>query len=240
MPDKIIIVVGDRFDGFGATPGVVAFSRLRDMLAAGELAPPALVIEGQGLHDEQREAARAQLEALGISFRSVVDQQRCRADAALTHKRIPANILVSVPAREGDATFAADLLVDDRNEILGDHMTGRHVQGMMLIEAARQMWTAVTERYFLKGAGGSFVIDEVSSRFERFLFPLAARIVYRVTETATKSSETTFRGSCEFVQLAARAAVVEVRFRVLQPTLVAKHELLAARAAVRATGAQGG
>ena len=220
MPDKTIIVVGDRFEGFGATPGVVGFSRLRAMIAAGELAAPALVIEGQGLHDEQREVARGELEALGVTFRSVVDQDRGRADAALTHKRIPANVLVSVPAMDGESTFVADLLVDDRNEILGDHMTGKHVQGMMLIEAARQLWTAVTERFVLKGAAGSFVIDEVSSRFERFLFPLAARIVYRVTETSSKSIETTFRGTCEFLQLASRAAVVETRFR--------------------ATGAQGG
>jgi hypothetical protein len=238
MSDKVVIVVGDRFEGFGATPGVHGFSRMVELLTAGEIAPPAIVVEGQGLHDDQRGELRARLDALGVRFRSVADPDPARADAGLTHKRVPANILVSVPAKIAESTYAADLLVDDRNEILSDHLTGRHVQGLMLIEAARQMWTAVTERYHLNGGEGRFVIEEVSSRFERFLFPLAARIVYTAVEVVPKAVETSFRGRCEFEQLGARTAVVEARFRVLRPALIAKHESMAAREAVRAVGAQ--
>jgi hypothetical protein len=96
------------------------------------------------------------------------------------------------------------------------------------------VWTAVTERFYLGGEGGSFVIDEVTSRFERFLFPLPAQIRYTVTASSLGVVESSFHGTCELEQVGARTATISTRFRVMRPTVIAKHEMLAARLAVAA------
>lgn len=45
--------------------------------------------------------------------------------------------------------FESHLMLNDRCAEMSDHVTGQHLQGMILIEAARQMTLAVTEMYFI-------------------------------------------------------------------------------------------
>lgn len=62
-------------------------------------------------------------------------------------------------------------------------MTGQHLQGMLLIEGARQMMTAVMENYFLdkeKRGCSYFILDRVDVSFKQFAFPLELILKYEV------------------------------------------------------------
>jgi hypothetical protein len=83
--------------------------------------------------------------------------------------------MISIPERVGEDRYHACLVVDDRCAEMSDHTTGQHLQGMLLMEAARQMSLAVTEHYFLQHKPGSssfFVINRFDVEFLRFAFPV--------------------------------------------------------------------
>lgn len=71
------------------------------------------------------------------------------ADRSLTHKHSEKNILVSAPRKLDTDNYSANLLIDSPAE-LEDHVTGQHIPGMLLVEASRQMFIAVMEKFFLK------------------------------------------------------------------------------------------
>jgi hypothetical protein len=83
----------------------------------------------------------------------------------------------------GDNSFEAALLLDERCELMADHQTGQHIQGMILIEAARQLFLAVTEEYFFGQAVHDryyFVINNVEVKFTGFVFPLGTMLRYEI------------------------------------------------------------
>jgi hypothetical protein len=62
-------------------------------------------------------------EANGLQVMPLTRGQN-RADRAITHKHIPANSLISMPVYAADNVLEADILIDDKNEIMSDHLTG--------------------------------------------------------------------------------------------------------------------
>jgi hypothetical protein len=62
--------------------------------------------------------------------------------------------MLSLPRRVSESCFEADVLVDDAGEHMSDHVSGQHLPGMVLIEAARQMILAVTEEFFSESLPG--------------------------------------------------------------------------------------
>lgn len=111
-----------------------------------------------------------------------------RASRLQTHKHHIHNSIISHPARVGDNCFEAALLLDERCELMADHQTGQHIQGMILIEAARQLFLAVTEEYFIGQAVHDryyFVINNIEVKFMGFVFPLGAMLRYEIVSADT-------------------------------------------------------
>ncbi|MNP31136.1 A-factor biosynthesis hotdog domain protein [compost metagenome] len=97
------------------------------------------------------------------------------AGKRLSRKYRPENVLISIPERTDDGIYTASLLLHAQNELLLDHLTGQHVQGMVLLEACRQMLLAVTERFHLdeyEPPKRYFVLNEMNVRYTAFAFPL--------------------------------------------------------------------
>ncbi|MDP1217553.1 AfsA-related hotdog domain-containing protein, partial [Klebsiella pneumoniae] len=69
------------------------------------------------------------------------------------HKRKKANILITSPEKRDEDNYCARLILQDASELLCDHQTGQHIQGMVLIEAARQTIIATSEKFLLAEAG---------------------------------------------------------------------------------------
>jgi len=209
-----LVVVGDRFEEFLANPGTIAASRLRaDELGEREL------VAGQGLSGRL-------LAELAKHWDVPVPARR-----ELTHKRSAENVLIGEPSPV-DGVWTAPLVLDERNEVLADHITGQHVPAVALIEAARQMWTAVTELRYPPDGPSRFVIEQLRSRFDTFVFPLPATVRYRLIAHEQGPVGQRFHASLAISQRGVVAAEFDVNYRVIAGKLSAKQEAMAARQAL--------
>jgi hypothetical protein len=217
-------VVGDRFTEFLAHRGTVAASTLLMRLRAGGTAGPLRF--GQGTTTAQR----AELERLLGPDAGVP----AAVDRAATHKRDDRNVLVSAPRPAGDGAWTADLVLDEGTETLADHITGQHVPAVTLVEAARQMWTAVTETFLLPpdGPRTRFVVLSTSARFLGYVFPLPAVVRLVLLDRVADGAGETF--TCLVEVRHGERPGVELRgeYRVVPEAVAARQESLAARRAL--------
>lgn len=235
MSNDRLIVTGDRFGEFSAHRGTAPVSVVLEGLRAGTVSDGVAIVVGQGLSDGQL----VDLVAAGERRGSVVAAPT-RARRDITHKHEGRNVMIGPPRRAGEADFVADLVIDERNEVLEDHLTGQHIPAVALIEATRQMWTAVTEQFLLAGdAPTRFVVASVGGRFERYVFPLPATLELQVVERERGPVGEVFRTRTLVRQLGTTAAEIESEYRVVPEALSAKQESLAARAAIRTCLADG-
>jgi hypothetical protein len=182
-----IVVVGGRFAGFAAALDNVCTV---EELAGRIVRPPAsgavVVSPGQGVEQGTWLELQSLAERSGTDglYRFVpLEKEIVGQDEA--HKHSPENTLISDLGRSDKDSFTASLFVHNNNELLLDHQTGLHVQGMVTVEAARQMFLAVSERYYVAGHPEIhyyYVIDRLATTFENFLFPMEATIGYRLVD----------------------------------------------------------
>ncbi|HSK38659.1 MAG TPA: AfsA-related hotdog domain-containing protein, partial [Arenibaculum sp.] len=240
MSRAAIYVVGDKFATFGANDGVVTVSDLLTGIEqgdfAGESGQGTHFRLGQGLHHEQIQMLVAAAESRQIlqSFdRKIRDGRDTCAKRGEVHKHRPENVLITSPRRIADDVFESDLVIDDRCELMNDHVTGQHVQGMVLIEAARQMFLAVTEAFFVDPESGHhyyFVINEMNTEFRRFLFPVEAIVRYRIIESdVTDPGRLSFTAAIDVMQADRSTTTVNVRFTAFDAEVIERKEAEKAR-----------
>lgn len=247
MENNVILVVGDRFGGFADKSGTMTASELGNMLredSALAVGSESVFVPGQGLSQEQlrqiyEEAAARGLKPAFEHWEAVLKVPK--AGGELTHKRKPENRLVGVPRRIEEDRFELDLMIDDRNEIMSDHVTGQHLQGMLLIEACRQAFLAVTEKFFLsehEGRSYYFVINDMSVSYHGFAFPVDAAIDYRVLEShSPEPSRHSFVVEKGVVQNGEVVTRVRTGFTAFDSALLKPKECKKAEKALRQTQA---
>src|SRR3546814_2102255 len=154
---SVVIVVPEAFSNFAKNENCLPYSELVAYLRQDNLVIGAMkgstFIAGQGLDELQLDhveclSARRGLQEAFLHWR--VWHVANLAARSLCHKHIPENILISKPVQRSDNVFTSDLFLHYRNELMLDHLTGQHIQGLVLTEACRQMFLAVTEKYFLQ------------------------------------------------------------------------------------------
>ena len=186
MPESknLITIVGDRFAGYATVPGVCTASQLLDQLARSAKFPPTTVRAGQGVSEEQWDQLTGYAHRRGydeiLTFQHPDFQLAGTSEA---HKHRAENTLIANLEDRGNGLYAAALRVHNDNELLLDHQTGMHVQGMVSVEAARQMFLAATERYIASAHPDVpyyYVINAMNTTFENFLFPTDAEIQLEV------------------------------------------------------------
>jgi hypothetical protein len=209
-----VFVVGDRFRGFVHHDRVTTVSELCTAVAAGtydELQGTLLLHRGQGISPFDREYVEATIARRGLQSRMrFAGTEPIVASREVTHKHRPENVLLAHVRRAGERTFQADLRVHAHNDLLLDHQTGEHIQGLIVVEAARQMFMAAFEvgyRHRWPRHNPYVVWNSVELAFESFLFPLPAELVCQLTEVDIKSPESLrFEMSVELRQLRRRVA----------------------------------
>jgi hypothetical protein len=196
MKDKsATFIVGNKFKDFSLHEQVLTLSELINTL---NNEPACLkhvcLVPGQGLSEADISDVLSLIDS-GINndidaelFRS----RPARAGMAITHKRKFVNSIISNPRRLSAELYEADLLVDERSELMNDHQTGQHIQGMILVEAARQMFLAVTEEFFIASDDSRdyyFVINQMDTRYMAFVFPIDSVLRYEVLEKSLDNPE---------------------------------------------------
>ena len=131
------------------------------------------------------------------------------------------------------------LLIDERCELMADHQTGQHIQGMLLVEASRQAFIAVTEEFIYKQeAGRYYVINSMAMTFSSFLFPLPALVHFEFLEKDINERRGRFRAQVRVTQHQTLCATMDVSVTVYPSALIAEKEKLLAEAAMQATIAE--
>ncbi|MFD4376443.1 AfsA-related hotdog domain-containing protein [Streptomyces sp. NPDC058486] len=236
-------LVGDVFAEFARHEGVHTVSQLVGRIRSGAFpggdgvggAAGIRMTPGQGVSLFDVEYVRDTLRRHGLADRVVVDDRvlHGRAGRELAHKHRLENVLISRPRAAGTDVFESDLLVDAGNEVMSDHLTGQHMQGMLAMEAGRQMFIAVAEEAYLPAdAVGSryFVIDTFSTRYRNFLFPLPAQVRCTVlAHHAPHPTRTSFHCALALSQGGADAVEMEVRFTAFDTRISHTKETRAAQ-----------
>ncbi|MGW0532098.1 AfsA-related hotdog domain-containing protein [Streptomyces sp. NPDC003032] len=227
---QVVVVVGDRFAGFAVQEGVATVSQFLAGLHSGEYGARsghAVVRAGQGVGDFEWQLVCEQVRAHKLEDRvRPVRPQSQLASRTECHKRSEPNALIAELRRVDEELFEASLRLHNDNELLLDHQTGQHVQGMVAVEAARQMFLSVSERFFASAHPERryyYVIESMNTDFENFLFPVDARIEYRVEAANVSDPERlSFVAEISLLQAGRRASVTRVVFsafdeRALKP-----------------------
>ncbi|MGJ3263219.1 MAG: AfsA-related hotdog domain-containing protein [Salinarimonas sp.] len=247
MRPETLVVVADKFMAFTRGKHAVVASQLRAMLDLPEEILPGHVrlLRGQGLADEDVGALLALIAARDPGGRRWnADGLRAappRAEAKLSHKLQTCNTLISRPQQIEAELYDLAVCIDEDCELMSDHQTGQHVQGMILLEAARQAFLAVTETFFpFAGAEKTFfVINSMTTEFVGFVFPLPARIAYRIVERDINERRQKFKVEIDFVQGGELRTRVGFAFTVYPHEVISEREDELARAAVAAAVAMG-
>lgn len=228
----MLVVVGNRLTDFAQATGAITAQMAIERLAQDQSGAGFVI--GQGVRDEEARVIRVLGQAKGVPIVNF-EQDGVRAGQTVCHKHHPENQLISMPRKVEQDVFEADLLMDDRNEIMSDHLTGLHLQGMLLIEATRQMFIAVGEtQYAHLGVpkGGYVVFNRLDTRFEQFAFPIYSMIRQTVTDVdQPRDDRTSFSAEIEIFQEQGRVAHTSVQYTIFEKaSLKPKEEKLACKA----------
>ena len=175
MSEKIYIV-GDSFSAMTNFPEISTYSEFinQDNLhSAGKT-----VYACQGIDEDK-------LLKLKEYNLNIVEKITKRVGTEIVHKHKKANVLITEPVKHSDTTYEAFLIINENCAEMSDHVTGKHLQGLLLIEAARQMFMAVTELYDLseeQRGSYSYVLSNLDISFSAFLFPFDVSIKLEVLD----------------------------------------------------------
>jgi hypothetical protein len=195
----VVLIVGNKFVEFSnKNEMVMTIDEFKQALFSRSISGDLRVIIGQGveLNDLMTtEHLILSYQKLGYSVKieeaEKVHDQIDHSHQRFVHKHGRQNVLISKPERVTDTLYTAWLSIQDENELLLDHMTGQHIQGMVLTESARQMMLSVTENFYLeKEERGNryFVLNRVNSEYINFTFPLDVRIDFVIQSLRKKQA----------------------------------------------------
>ena len=233
-------IVGDKFSFFcQENPGVATLSGLERLLDQGPPRPLSLII-GQGVSLERLHALEARIAGGPARDRVSIREApvRDRAPGKYTHKHFDRNTIISTPQKdEGANLYRCHLLLDDDCAEMSDHVTGHHLQGIVFFEAARQMFLAATERYWLEKLGRPyyFVINEFNTTYHTFGFPLPTEIIMKVVEERgdTRKTGAVFLDVLiEFFQVGVPITECTVKYAAFDKVLLSAREGLLSRLAL--------
>lgn len=231
--NTVAVVVGDKFAEFGTLEGVITVSKLANLLDG--LTPtqdlPRQIMFGQGVSESWRTYLKNRAEARGFSVSFIGDRQIDeRTGRRFCHKWDRHNVLITDPKRVRFNHYTMLLSIDDACEIMSDHVSGHHIQGMVLTEAARQAFLAVTECFFLpKDEKYYFAINRFVISYHKFAFPLPTDIHFELNEVdKSRADRFAAKATIRFYQCGECVCDVDVEYTaVIESRLLNKEKKMA-------------
>jgi hypothetical protein len=201
-----LYVVSERFKDYFKMPYMISLQNLENMIKNTFQSKEFIydVYFGQGnninkILDLTQYIAQNKLSNI---YNFIVDHSYQKATQLLTHKHKVKNILITDPHLKNDGYYESYVMIDDRCDDMKDHTTGLHISGMLLIEATRQMATAVTEKFFLENSKEklSFVTDTLEVKFNNFIHPFTVKMLYKINKIRGVGSNKSFDVTISIIQ----------------------------------------
>ena len=184
MSSTIKYVIGDKFHAYANSVNVFTFTQfircgMKKLAAEGQVE----WVIGQGLSTNEIELIN--LICARVNITMAHNRSPVLASSALTHKVKEKNIMITEPGHVAgeEYLYCSQLVLNDDCAEMSDHVSGQHIQGMVLIEAARQMMLAVAEKYVVKEQERGELycaLLKVNTEFKQFSFPLEIDISHRI------------------------------------------------------------
>jgi hypothetical protein len=222
MKKNVQIIVGDDYWKFTDGANVITVTTFYEKLStysAGALKDYKIYL-GQGLSTSVRENLIRHMGSLGAE--DIVFSENA-APCNLTHKITEDNAMISRPRIIERYHHQYDLIVNDKIDRLSDHVTGKHIGAMPIMEAARQATISILESAFMSSDKERYgmVLNSYRSDFIGFLFPIPATINATILEkNMSSNTKLSVVVESEVFQNGAKIATVS-----LDVTLIEKKKL---------------
>lgn len=228
-----LLVVGDKFHDFALGNDIVTLSQLDLMtkIPSKVLARNNSLVVGQGVRKDTvnnilKNYHEYNQQVSNVDLQILLEDQHSQGINNYTHKKEEHNILIGKTTKVEENIYTLPLIIDERCELMGDHQSGKHLQGMLLVEAFRQTFIAVTEEFypFLGDIKKYFVINSLNTQFHNFIFPIAANIVYKVNDIDINERREKVSSRIEAWQNDILCASMEANFTVYPFDIISEKE----------------
>jgi hypothetical protein len=182
--NRIVFIVGDSFVKSADDKIIFAYNSLVKTLKSNDFNVDVIYFE-QGVSEEKVEAIKKMAFQLGmekLKLHSYFDRYR-RCPKELAHKKTMFNVLISEPLPLDEKTYQSKLMVDECCAEMRDHTTGKHIQGMIFVEAARQMTIATLEKFLIPARSDEkfeFAMNILQCEFYNYAAPMAVDLNLKV------------------------------------------------------------
>lgn len=225
-------IVGDKFSHFANDDNVITISKFIQLIKSNifnkKLSGEYFL--GQGISNKEEDVIKELINNYNPNNLIKVHFYSRKANKAITHKKNPSNVMISTPVFISNNLYISDLCIDDECAEMSDHVTGCHIQGMILIEAARQMMLSVSEIFFLDETQKMyFILHDINTVFKGFIFPINVQILYKVVESKKKASGAFYSlVAVEFHQANELKTIVNIGFTAYSKDFMEKKEKILA------------
>lgn len=212
---ECIYIVGDKYKKFSELQNIYTYSEVLLLVKCNDsILTQKFIIIGQGVSAEERQTLR-NLE-LNNKLGVILNRHYELTPQNMSHKEKAYNTMISAPrVIHSNKSYSAYLMLDDGCAEMSDHITGMHIQGMVIMEAARQMMLAVGEKYLLppqmKG-NAYFALKQINSKFYQFGFPIEVKLIHTINHLKRREEICIAETVTEVVQNGALIAEVGINY----------------------------
>jgi len=224
---SIYIVVSDIFFSLYTNCDTISYTEAIRKLKSHNFENNDFLIKGQGLlpfEEDQLINISNSINPNLIKF--WIKQQP--ASTEITHKKRSENILISPPTLNSSSIYEADLIISSLNELIIDHVTGEHIQGMILIEACRQMFIAISNlahKKYKNEIRSYVVFNQINTDFLYFAFPLPAKVFYKLNSIEEDDIKTNISAKLWILQNDITALETKVNYTLFSPDFLRVKEI---------------
>lgn len=225
-------IVGDIYNNFSWHKSVFPFSKIKNSIndSLSLFNDDSKIIFAQGIDVCMAEELKnALIKKFGYKENQIIIPKYfyLLEDKGLVHKKYRENVVITKPDSFHEKQYENYLYISGMPDIMRDHLTGMHTQGLLLYEAARQTITAIIERYLAKNIFDAQVrILQSDSRcaFTQFVFPFEIRIksVYEITKQTKMELKGKFTST--FYQFSNEVCNFEIDFSISPEAVANKVE----------------
>lgn len=221
-----IYVVGDKFAKNLTSQNIISMSMLEKSIYCNDYAHYKFYL-GQGVNLKKIFAFKKYIKINRLQNISILfDKSYIKASRRITHKKKSVNVFISDPLKIDDKIYVSRLLVDDRCVEMSDHFANKHMPGMILIEAARQMATAITEKFYIVNNKEPllFIGKSFNAIFNCLISPLEVDIKCMINKIKESKNNKTFDITIFFIQNNNICTEINHIFSVFPKSLIDSYE----------------
>lgn len=240
--ETALLVVNDLFRSMEKHDGIVLIDNLEKAISDAEFDKDKAILHlGQALSDEDVDRLASILKRHGLDHK-IASSEFTALDKKIAHKCLKENVLIGPISKEPETgAYKSALIVHAKNDIISDHVTGEHLSGMVLVEAARQLTMAVADE-ILRGRGERmyYLLHDIHAIYDTFVHPFETSMELVVSEMEEKGIRCYFDTTIGFFQGGKLCTTVRLTYTAYPQSVASKIEEKSVRGALKETVSRAG